>query len=514
MNESDGGESGHFTPANSRVGTGKRRAIWSTLAVWLILAGGLVIVTIWQLRLQQQLVANAQSRADGIQAAEAAQLHVRELTHQLELERQARETVDAAALKTRKKYYNLLIKLAGTAVNEERLAEALEHLEHCRPGPGETDLRRFEWYHLDRRCHPELLTIDTPAEKSSGVIFSPDGTEIASVEGRLIVFRDAATGKTIRTLQEASGELRSIAYSPDGQRVGVGVHASPPMLAVWDVAKSERVCECRGHTDVILKVAFRPDGKQIASASADETIRLWQAETGQLLHTLEGHAGAILDVAYSPDGTQLASAGVDWTVVVWDANTGQELVTHYGHEGAVMSVAFRPDGKELASAGVDAAIRFWPVGEEAQRPTDDENLVGFLTTHRGVIRGLAFSHDGQQLVSASEDRTIKLWNAETREEIHTFLGHLQPLLGVALARDGMKLVSYGADRTIKIWDLVASAEPRRFAGNTYLYCVAFSRDGSQIATGDLDHTITLWDAVTGQELQKLKGHQSSVVTLS
>ncbi len=123
-------------------------------------------------------------------------------------------------------------------------------------------------------------------------------------------------------------------------------------------------------------MAFSPDGTRIASASADSTVRVWDAATGQPVgDPLTGHTGTVQSVAFSPDGTRLASGGADQTVRLWDPATGQPVGDPLtGHTGAVSSVAFSPDGTRLASGSDDQTVRLWdaatgqPVGAAADRP--------------------------------------------------------------------------------------------------------------------------------------------------
>ncbi len=159
----------------------------------------------------------------------------------------------------------------------------------------------------------------------------------------------------------------------------------------------------KGHTSWVWSVALSPDGQRLASASDDQTVKVWDAATGQESLTLKGHTGRVESVAFSPDGQRLASASGDQTVKVWDAATGQESLTLKGHTGEVMSVAFSPDGQRLASASEDQTVKVWDAA------TGQESLT--LKGHTGAVMSVAFSPDGQRLASASYDRTVKVWDA-------------------------------------------------------------------------------------------------------
>jgi predicted Ser/Thr protein kinase len=206
-----------------------------------------------------------------------------------------------------------------------------------------------------------------------------------------------------------------------------------------------------GHTGPVSSVAFSPDGKRLASASWDRTVKVWDVGTGQETLTLRGHPGEVYCVAFSPDGKRLASGGGDpvnprkpGEVKVWDAVSGQEALTLKGHTGFVYSVAFSRDGQRLASGGLDWTLKVWDAvsGQEALT----------LKGHTGGVWSVAFSPDGQRLASASQDRTLKVWDAVTGQEALNLKGYTGPVYSVAFSPDGKRLASASDYVMVKVWD--------------------------------------------------------------
>ena len=164
----------------------------------------------------------------------------------------------------------------------------------------------------------------------------------------------------------------------------------------------------QGHTDSVSSVAFSPDGRHIVSGSRDETIRVWDAQTGgQVGNPLQGHTSSVNSVAFSPDGRHIVSGSRDQTIRVWDVQTGGQVGNPLqGHTSSVRSVAFSPDGRHIVSGSDDQTIRVWDAqtGGQVGNP---------LQGHTGYVRSVAFSPDGRHIVSGSNDQTIRVWDAQS-----------------------------------------------------------------------------------------------------
>jgi WD40 repeat protein len=204
-------------------------------------------------------------------------------------------------------------------------------------------------------------TFTGPGAIPQAIAVSPNGARIAAAnaDGSASIM-ESATGEQVHAFRIArrDGEKKALAYSPDG-RLLAGTGEEGRQIDVWDTRNYHRSARLTGHTGVVYSVAFNGDGRLLASASGDRTVRVWDLPAAKCVAILAGHTDEVFSAIFHPDGKRLASAGRDRAIWLWDLATGQEVARLEGHTNFVFSLAFSPDGTSLASGSGDGTVRIW-----------------------------------------------------------------------------------------------------------------------------------------------------------
>jgi len=361
--------------------------------------------------------------------------------------------------------------------------------------------RQAEQEALTARSHElaaqAINNLETDPERSILLALQAVSTANTS-EAENALHRAVQVSRAVLTLSGHKDDVWSVAFNPDGKRLATASADGAAMI--WDASTGAALSTLAGHSDEVVNLAYSPDGERLATAGLDGTIRLWNASTGEALHTLLNYAGDFGAIAFSPDGARLATASEAGTIIFWDSLSGERLLTLSAHVGDVSDLAFSPDGELLATAGEEGEVKVWSVASMlalAEKPgtspfTGQQILT--LTGHTNSITDLAFSPDGARLATASFDLTAKVWDASNGELLLTLSGHTNGLRGIAFSPDGSLLVTGGQDGIAKVWDAASGEELFTLAGQPgAVNAVTISLDGKRAATAGRDGTAKVWD---------------------
>lgn len=341
----------------------------------------------------------------------------------------------------------------------------------------------------DSDSYVEGLTLGRGMVRS--VAWSPDGGAIA-VGGALGIWLYAPDMQDLGRLQGHTKAIYDLAWSPDGAQLASASHDLT--VRVWDRGALAERLTLEGHTDLVIAVAWRADGQAIASGGHDGTIRLWDVATGDLLAVVEAAQGWITDMDFSPQSDLLVSAGQDGSARLWDATTLEPRGQIAAAERALVAARFSSGGAEVLTASVDGVLRVWEVATGA--------LVREQMLDSGMAADAAWSPVGGVLAA-----TWRMGGGMGALDIYPAalegaapLGHMAGNFGDRLSwsPQGDQVAVIGWDAMFSVWNaLVCAPKEYQFDHTDWITAVGWSADGQTVTSVSGDGLARVWDAASG-----------------
>lgn len=255
----------------------------------------------------------------------------------------------------------------------------------------------------------------------------------------------------------------------------------------------------------VWSVDFSNDGKTLAAAVKDGSVRIWNIDEQKLLKSFNAHRGIVWTVAYHPDQPLVVTCGDDSTVKLWNSETF-ELVQAWNTPSSVRGVAFSPDGAHVLAGAREGTLHIYDIASGEEIAT---------TTHSGSVLGVDYSPDGKHIASVGSDKVVRIFDTETLTERQTLAGHDGPIYGVKFAPKGPLLVSVGWNRNIRLWNVETGEQFHELTGSEGdVWGVSFCGSATVVVTGDQMGAARVWDVETGHPLATLRGHSSAVHNVS
>ncbi len=320
------------------------------------------------------------------------------------------------------------------------------------------EMRDFQGIVRNRVGNPLESLLDTGRSRSKDrvllrhtrtvrcVRISADGQSLFSAgDDKTIKQWDLSSGRLLTTYTGFGNAIRALAVSPDGIQIAAGGRGTS--IRLWQVGQAEVASELVGHEDYVTSLAFLPDGRELVSASFDGSVKVWNLAKSKTTRTFEGR-DPLWTVDVSSDGKWIAAAGEGDTIRLWNAQSG-ELECEFA-EPRIWTVAFSPDATRLASSGPKKQIHIWDIKQKKQ--------LYVLDGHSSAVREVSFSSDGSQLVSGSWDKTARVWDLKNKKSLTEIKGHRDYVQTAAFTADGTHVVTGSEDRSIRYWDTKTGEE--------------------------------------------------------
>lgn len=346
--------------------------------------------------------------------------------------------------------------------------------------------------------------------------FSPDETYLvtASLDGTVRIWETDTHQKLSET--KCGDSVTALALDNRGQHLAMaGSNNVVCLWQNWRTSSSKHVLLLT-HNAFVKAIAFSPDtdNPQLATASLDGAVYLWDSTTGQNITELKrngdhAHEDGVNAIAFSADGKLLVTASSDKTVRLWNIASRSEIIAPIEHDDRVVDVAFSPDDMKLATASLDGTVGIWKV--------NDGKAVNEMwpinpSKNFGEITAVAFSPDSKYLATASHDHVARRWEIDSGEA-DTIMIHENIVTTVVFSPDGNSIATASLDGTSQIWDITRNRPFTPMSHEERIEAVAFSNSG-YLATASKDGTVRIWKHANGEQVAELPLHSGPVTAIA
>lgn len=300
-----------------------------------------------------------------------------------------------------------------------------------------------------------------------------------------------------KTIQAEAGELQ-IAFSPGGTWLAVSTACknSPcgkenHLIQLFQYSVEQTPRAITTGKACVYAFAFTSDGKLLAATCADNTLRIWNVESGSEIHSVAGACGP---VSFCPSTTMVTCATPDNRIKIIDADSGVEVKTIGGNQDKICAISFASSGKTVVAGSADQRVKIWDIETGKDLRT--------IAWHIRPISALRHSPDGRQIVTSSWDGTIKFWDVNSSTEVRSISGHKEEISGFCFSPDGKYVASIEAcvascgvnSHALKIWDASDGKMLKHlWVSKQGLTSVSFSSEGRYLAVASRDGTIKIYD---------------------
>ncbi len=295
---------------------------------------------------------------------------------------------------------------------------------------------------------PEVAVPSGAATPWTAAEFSPDGRTLALGTSGRVEIRDASGRRTLRVIGRIPGKVNALHFSADGASLLIagGITGLDGVVELRSVTTGERLARFEGHRDAVQDAEWSPDGRWLATAGYDRSIRLWRVADHSLVWSNAVHNGAVFDLAFDPTGAVLASASADQTVKLWRVRDGLRLDTLNQPQGELSRVCFTGDGRHILAVGADRRIHQWRF---VSRETPALNpVVSARFAHDAGLVAMALSPDGRFLVTGAIDRSLKQWRLPDLQEVASWGGLPDVVGALAMPPLGRTVIAARMDGSV------------------------------------------------------------------